>query len=159
MPTELHPTLRHLPPDMVRSVQAYALDDADLVGTFLRDVCGLPATPDHPVRLPADFLTELAAALRLFTWESAGFDLGQVAAVPEPRTALLDLFRRAMATDDGSPANWSRDELSARVIAAYAERFAWPARSELGAEVVLGPADQENVLEAVADFLWQIRPR
>jgi hypothetical protein len=40
----------------------------------------------------------------------------------------------------------------------FVERFAWKARDELDADVALHEADEEQILEALADFLWNHRP-
>jgi hypothetical protein len=153
------PPLPQLPSGMVRSMEAYAREDADLVGIFLRDLCGLPTSPDHPVHLPADFLVDLAAALRLFVWQDTGIDPTRIADLPEPVTALRDVVRQVVPNGSGTRTDVPPGDLSARVLATYVERFAWLARLDLAVDVTLGPVDGESLLDALADFLWESRPR
>jgi len=47
--------------------------------------------------------------------------------------------------------------LSVRVLALTVERFAWHARDDLGAEVLLGFPEEDAVLDALAQFLWEHR--
>ncbi len=154
------PILRLLPPEMVQAVVRLADEDADLVGDFLRDYCGLQATPARPVRVPVEFLVDLGAALRLLSWEQAGLDPRQVAGLPDAHQALLDVLRAAVPPDRGGaePA-LPPGELAARVLDAYIDHFAWAGRAELSADVLLRAADEDLLLDALADFLWTHRPR
>ena len=146
-----------LPPDLVQAVARDARADADHVGLFLREI-GIAATPQKPRRLPAAFLLDLGAALRLLSWEQAGLDLRGVAGLPPARQALLAVLRAA-ASHGGAGPGAPPGSLSSLVVAAFADHFAWNARVELDAEVVLGEADEEAALAALADFLWEHRPR
>src|SRR5262245_6438845 len=77
--------------DLVRSVRAEAERDADTVGMFLTAL-GLHATPARSIPLPATFLLDLGAALRLLAWEQAGLPPQEVAGLPPARQALTDVF-------------------------------------------------------------------
>ena len=136
----------------------HALDDADVVGTFLRDDCGVRGTPDRPVRIPLTILLDLAAALRLHAWEQAGIDPCQFPGLPDFAGGLHDVVRRVGLEPGDCGPGLRPGELAVRVLNARTDYFAWCGRAELGADVALGPADEETVLEALADFLWQNRP-
>jgi hypothetical protein len=157
MATPALPHIPELPDALVAAVAEDAARDADRVGLFLQ-ARGLAGSPQRPARLPAAFLLELAAALRLLAWEQAGLRAHlDAAGLPPAAQALRDLFLAATGRLPGPPAS-PAGTLAYRVTALFAERFAWDARGELGAEVALGEADEDALLEALADFLWQHRP-
>jgi hypothetical protein len=159
-PTPSPLPLSDFPPELIRAVAQDAARDADLVGAFL-DALGLaPAgrrPQDPPLRLPADFLLGLGAALRLLLWEQHGIEAHREAGLPPARQAIQDVFLAATGQADPETAESART-LSCRVVALFVERFAWVGRVELAAELTLGPADEDALLEGLADFLWVHRP-
>jgi hypothetical protein len=159
MPPERSAALNSLPPDMVRWAETAARDDADAVGTFLRDACGIRGTPDRPVRVPLQLVLDLAGALRLHAWEQVGTDPRQFPGLPDLACALRDVVRQVRPDLDDSGTGLPPGELAARVFDVHLDFFAWCGRPELGADVILGPADEEAVLDALADFLWRYRSR
>jgi hypothetical protein len=48
-------------------------------------------------------------------------------------------------------------ELGVGVVRLFAERFAWHARRDLGADVALDTLDDDAALDALAEFLWAVR--
>jgi hypothetical protein len=156
MATPAYPHIPGVPDALVAAVAEDAGRDADRVGRFLQAL-GLAGSPRRPARLPAAFLLELAAALRLLAWEQAGLRAHLDAGLPPAAQALRELFLAATGRLPGPPAS-PAGTLAYRVTALFAERFAWDAQGELGAEVALGEADEDALLEALADFLWQHRP-
>lgn len=140
------------PAEMVAAVAADAARDADRVGLFL-DNLGFRGTPEKPTPMPAGFLFHLAAALRLLGWEGQGFFLHREAGLPEARQAIRDAFR-ALADSDADST-----ELSVAVLRLSVERFAWSGLPDLGADVALDEAQEDALLEALADFLWAHRPK
>jgi hypothetical protein len=129
-----------------------AARDADRVGLFLGGL-GLTATPEKPLALPVHFLLGLGAALRLLAWEARGFFFHREAGLPEARQAV---HAACLSLSDPNP---DPTELCLHVMRLSVEKFAWNAPEELGADVSLGEAEEEMVLEALADFLWTHRPR
>jgi len=125
------------------------------VGLFLNEL-GLGGFPERPLILPAGFLLDLGAALRLLEWERRGLQAHLQAGLPPARKALSDVCRTLGKQPD--PAAVPPGTLASRVLAVFVERFAWNAWAELNAEVALDQADEEQVLEALADFLWEHRP-
>jgi hypothetical protein len=142
---------------MVRAAIAYAEADADLVGMFLREYCGLPCSPEGPLELPADHLMDLAAALRLWVWESAGLDPREVAGLPDFRSAIREVaLQRRSAPGDPAPTR-RPGELSRDVLNACFDRFAWRGRIDFGADLVLDDADEDVLVEALARLVWANR--
>jgi len=140
----------------VEAVARGAARDANGVGLFLNEL-GLRVSPDRPLLLAAGFLLDLGAALRLLEWERRGLQAHLQAGLPPARIALWDVCRTLGKQPD--PAAVPPGALASRVLAVFVERFAWNARAELNAEVVLAEGDEEQVLEALADYLWEHRPR
>jgi hypothetical protein len=154
------PSLSAFHPDLIRAVKGDAERDADLVGAFL-DVAGLAPSGRRPqgapLALPGDCLLRLAAALRLSLWEQLGIRVHLDHGLPPARQALLDVLRTATGQAEAEAAERARS-LASRVMVLSVEHFAWVARVELGAELTLGPADEDALLEGLADFLWAHRP-
>jgi hypothetical protein len=139
-----------LPADLVSAVEADVLCDAQTVITFL-NLIGINATPQNPFPLPRNFLLYLGVAMRLTRWECAGFTLHRDAGLPSATQVLQDAFR-SLQDPDADPT-----ELSNAVRRFGAERFVWCSRSELGVDMTLSEAQEEELLEALADFLWSHR--
>lgn len=152
------PCILDFPTDLVRAVAAEAERDADAVGIFL-NALGLHATPDRPIHLPAAFLLDLGAALRLLAWEQEGLHPQEVAGLPPARQALADVFLALKHPPTQVESAVAAGSLAYRVCQAFVDHFAWSGRDELDADVTLGEADEDAVLEALADFLWAHRPR
>ena len=144
--------LPDFPPDLIQAVARDAARDADRVGLFLGALGLAP-----PLPLPAAFLLGLGAALRLLLWEQDGIDAHRRAGLPPARQALRDVFRAAAGQADPGTAEQAK-ALPGRVLALFIEHFAWAGRAELGADLTLGPADEDALLEGLADFLWAHRP-
>jgi hypothetical protein len=141
-----------IPAEMVTAVAGDAARDADRVGLFL-SYLGLKGTPERPLPMPGAFLLYLGAALRLLHWEGLGFFFHREAGLPEASQAIRKAF--LSLNDPGAdPA-----ELCAAVMRLSIERFAWGGPPELGAEVALEDAQEDALLNALADYLWAHRPR
>ena len=150
-------TLSELPAEMVSSVAADAARDADRVGAFL-DAFGIKAPADRPLHLPAAFLVDLGAALRLLAWEQQGLQLHREAGLPPAREVLADVLRQAVNAGSSAPA-LPNHGLALRVLMLSVDGLSWSARGELNIDVALGEADEEALLAGLADFLWEHRPR
>ncbi len=140
------------PPDLVQAAADEAERDADRVGLLLTTLGLKPS-----IRLPVDFLLALGAALRLCHWEQNRIDLHLRAGLPPARQAVDEVFRTAAGNAAPGAAERSRN-LADRVAALFVERFAWSGRAELGADLTLEPADEDALLDGLADFLWANRP-
>jgi hypothetical protein len=151
--------LAELPPELIQAVAREAARDADHVAAFL-DQLGLRPTGDRasppPPRLPAWFLLEVAAGLRLWQWEHNGLRLHLEGGLPPAREALHGVFRR-LAAAAGDPASGGDTPLSARVLGLFAERLAWSGRSDLDGDLLLGDADEDELVGALEDLIWTHR--
>jgi len=148
-------SISHFPPDLVASITRGALQDADRVCQFL-DALGFKPTTGRPVRLPANFLSGLGAALRLLHWEQSGLRAHLDCGSPTAKEVLYETFRAAV--DGSGDQNPTVSTLAFRVMVLSIEKLAWTAQSDLGGDVALGVADEESIMEALADFLWAHRP-
>jgi hypothetical protein len=142
----------------------YTIRDAEymasLVIAFLEGLGMLPPRRQrrpNPVGLPAEFLSELAAVLRIAAWERAGFRDSLCRGLPPADEALDDLFRRYVpGAGPGQPERRS-STLAMDVFKISLGRLAWEARATLRADVVLGKPADDLLLESLADFLWEHR--
>lgn len=141
---------RDFPPDMVNAVTAAAARDADAVGLFLRER-GLTGTPQKPLKLPAGFLLDLAAALRLFAWDRQGFSFHHAAGLPPADQAILDTFD-ALGDANGKPT-----ELCIAVQRLALEHLAWNGLIDWNADIALDDLSDETALDMLAEFLWKHR--
>ena len=105
-------------------------------------------------RLAREFLLELAAVLRLDLWERSGVRDRLDPGLPPAEQALADLF--APGGHGGLPIG-APVTLAMSVFRASLRHLAWGGREELGADVVLDEPDDEVLLEALADLLWEHR--
>ena len=119
--------------------------------------CGLP-----PVRcclfLP---LFSSTSERRCVCWsrEEAGLQPHEVAALPPAQQALHDILGSLSAYATGDKRREVRQpRFIPRVLAAFVDHFAWHGCAELNADLTLAEADEDALLEALADFLWEHRP-
>jgi hypothetical protein len=154
--------LEHIPGTLIQAVARDAERDADNVGVFL-DVflgrLGLRPPPAQLLQLPAAFLLDLGAALRLLLWEQAGLQVPTLAGLPPARQALHDVLRSLPLYATGARPLNAPATLASRVLAAFVDHFAWHGRAELDADLLLSAADEDAFLDALAEFLWARRPR
>jgi len=144
-----------IPDELAAAVAREAARDAENVALFLGEL-GLTPSPEHRVRLPAALLLDLGAALRLLMWESNGLRVHQDSGLPEAERAIVDAFGHleASAEVEASPPV----ELPRRVVALFAERFAWHGRRDLDADVVLDDhVEEDMLLDVLAELLWDAR--
>jgi hypothetical protein len=143
-------SLDDYPAEMVLRVAEDAALDADRVGVFLSSL-GLRGSPGKPLSLPVNFLLHLGAALRLLVWETQGFLDHQVAGLPDAHTAIRAAIH-SLKDPQAEATQFCTD-----VFRFSVEHFAWSAGRELGVDVALGEADEDALLEGLADFLWAKR--
>lgn len=136
-------------PELVAAVRDEAGRAADRVAGFLNGLA------DRGVTMPPlsrDTLLELAAALTLAEWERGGLTVHAAAGLPDARTAaqyaLATVLPAVRRLDPG---------LIVHVVGLFADRLAWHAQAELGADVVLDAPDEDALIEHLARFLWDRR--
>lgn len=146
------------PEEVLQSIRADAERDADAVAAFLRHFFPSTGAGRPPVALPADFLLGLGFALRLVAWEDQGHLPYLGDSMPPALDVVRDVVQLAAA---GADRKAERDAAFAELVALVrrlsVDRFAWAAPSVLGSEVVLGAADEEGLLDALARFVWDRR--
>ena len=129
---------------------------ADLTADVL-DATGL--FPNKPAYLPGKFLLELSAVLELGMWERQGLrDYLDALGINLPtfREAATDLAARAA----NSPHEFKGSDtppLCYQVFRVWMEHFAWDGPSMLGAEIVLGQINEDQLADVLANFVWQHR--
>jgi hypothetical protein len=138
----------------VDAVRRQAEFQADLTAACL-DATGLfPCAAErrgNPVKLPAGFLLELAAALQLGFWELYGIRDRLTTELPSYNEAISDLAGRATS----GPAQFnSIGRLFKRVLETWMRECGWDARAILQADVVVGAVDDESLVDAVAQLIW-----
>src|SRR5579884_4197522 len=144
--------LHHLPPDLIRAVQQNATEDARRVAAYLGALGLRPGGGDTaraPFGLPTYFLVGLAAALRLLSWEQSGLRAHRDAGLPAAGEALREVFR---AVTDPAPLvvkEQAARRLLRRALGVFVARLAWDGRALLGADLELGEADEDALVDAL----------
>jgi hypothetical protein len=112
-----------------------------------------------PLPLPAEFLLELSAVIRIAIWQRAGLTLEMGADFPPWQELLEQLLSRLFT----NPTSFSCDPYSCpaplrkKVVEFWFQRCSWTATLILGTDIVIHPVDEELLLDALADALWQHR--
>jgi hypothetical protein len=154
-------SLNQFPPDLIRAVAQNAADDADRVGQFLTAIglrpAGEGAAPPAPLRLPTFFLVGLGAALRLLAWEQSGLHAPRDAGLPSAQEAISLVVRAVTGPEPILEKEQAASQLALRVLAVFVESLAWNGRALLDADLELGEADEEPLVEVLAQFLWAHR--
>jgi hypothetical protein len=135
---------------------------ASLTISFLEVMEILPVGQrrEHPVAIPAEFLTELAAILRISIWELNNLRDQIAADLPRAEDAYNDLMERAYHRPESFSSPGESPPLHYRVMEAVLRHLAWNGRRDLGADVLLGrpdDGDDDAALEAMAQYLWARR--
>ena len=149
--------INRFPPGLLQAVKHAAADDADRVAQFL-DALGLrpngQGAARAPLRLPTFFLVGLAAALRLGEWEQRGLRAHLDAGLPSAAEATGEVFRAVEAPEPLAAKEQAATQLARRVLGVLAQRLAWGGRPLLGADLELGEADEDALVDALSKFLW-----
>ncbi|HET6328726.1 MAG TPA: hypothetical protein VFG04_28845 [Planctomycetaceae bacterium] len=106
--------------------------------------------------LPTGFLFELGAVIQLVMWESAGLAVHVEAGLPSADSAGKDLERRAKL-GPSEFADVTRLELWQKVNLVWVQHFGWQGEESFGAEIALVLADDDLLVDALAEFLWTNR--
>jgi hypothetical protein len=136
---------------MVNAAVSDAHRAANYVTWFIRH-SGLWTSSKNQKPLPANFLLHLGSALQLIAWEAKGISIHRDAGLPDAQQAMRDAFITL-----NNPA-FDPMEFVTAVEGLAVERFSWSSQEELGIDVLLDEPDEEVLLEALADFLWNNLP-
>jgi hypothetical protein len=150
-------TSRQLPDALVRSVTRQAERNAEAVSALLNNSGNLPVCPNgNRSALPRGFLLELAAVMQVGLWEQQGFHEHLEQGLPSYRDCVTDLVARS---HQGSPqfTDVGADSLYRRVLKVHCECFSWEADEILGKPVAIRAGNDDQILDAMASFLWEHR--
>jgi hypothetical protein len=147
-----------LPVYLTLTLAQEAERDADRVvvylDSFLRHIPGVDASASR-YNFPSWFLFELAAALRLYLWEHNGIRAHLDAGLPTADEAIQAVFRRL--NDVGTPTATDHAPLSSQVLRLFVERFAWFGQPDLAADMLLGEAIEDELVDVLAKLIWTHR--
>lgn len=149
---------RHDVIEFVAAFIRYAEESAGLVAQFLerwqKDLGWR-----KPLGFPRCFLWELAAILRIASWQQCAA-LSELTTEFLPSSVLFDDLLRRFWTD---PQSMCQDitattcPLGYQVLKIWLRHCSWFGMEELGADVVIQDQDIPQLLEVLVDFVWQHR--
>jgi hypothetical protein len=99
------------------------------------------------------FLFELAGVMQLRLWEDAGFTVHIDAGLPSADTAAKELEHHAKVGES----HVAGIDLWRKVTIVWREHFAWEGQQLLGSEVAIHRADDDLLVEQLAQFMWRNR--
>lgn len=102
---------------------------------------------------PASFSTWVPS----FGWEAAGYTVHIDDGLPTAGAALNRLIGTLVAAATNPDAPTAAGALDRAVFDLTVTRFAWTARPELGADVVLHVDEEDALVETLARVLWAHR--
>jgi hypothetical protein len=102
--------------------------------------------------LPAEFLLELSAVLRIASWQSAGLDTQMKADFPTASELLRELIERLLKRPESFAIDLKECDapLTGRVTRLWLRHCSWSAPTEFGVDVVVRRPDRELLWDAVA---------
>lgn len=142
--------LSRFPAELIDAVRGEAEASADRVAAFLY---AAGWRPGQPLRCTRAGLLALDAALRLLDWEARGVSAHRAAGLPDAESALNAAVESFLGRTDADSAR----RTGIAVLAVFAERMAWGAGRELAAQMELGEVDEDALVDALADLIWQTR--
>ena len=142
--------LSRFPAELLDAVRDEAEASADRVAAFLH---AAGWRPGQPLRCSEEGLLALDAALRLLDWETRGITAHRAAGLPDAESALDAAVESLLGRTDGTTLR----RTGVAVLAVFAERMAWGAGRELAAQVELGEADDEALVEALVNLIYNTR--
>ncbi len=146
-------------PDFESVLAANARKLADQVQKQIATLLGhLPTKGPRDKKPPAfmrGLLLEIAAVARLQAWEDAGFLELIGYSLPTSEEALHDLRQRF--ANNPELAFTSNGALLCRVLMVWRVRFALCSGDDIGADCLLCPPDNSELVEALAQFLFRHR--
>lgn len=147
------------PPELLAAVHRNAQFQAELTAACLnaleervRDA----GFAEGCQNLPRAFLLEFAAIAQLKLWELQGLRELLPPDVPNTEEASCDLQQRI----SGNPADYGQNSdapLARRVMQIWIENFVWLEPGLIDADVVIGQASDDDLIEALAQLLWENR--
>ena len=143
------------PRELVHRMIELAEEEADLVIDLLEEMRIIPPMSRCSM-LPRAFFLLLGAAMRLSVWERQGVD-HPGGGLPSAREAVLGVLAEAVARAEDPSMPASVTPLSRVVNRLKYDRLAWLGPRALGAEILLKTPDDDDLVAAMARFLWDNR--
>lgn len=105
--------------------------------------------------LPAEFLLELSAVLRIAAWQNANLDVEMKADFPPASELLRELIERLLKRPESFAIHLKDGDapLTRRVTRLWLRHCSWSAPTELGGDVVIRRPDRELLWDAMAELL------
>jgi hypothetical protein len=133
---------------------------AELVAQYLERIGLVPGRRQRmkrPVILPAAFLLQIAAAIRLREWELSGVAQQPLAGLPSSEDVLASAFDFLRAFSTGAAQDEPAPSVSGQVFAVWYRYFALTAPRDLGVNVIIGGKPPDDAMVLIADFIWKFR--
>jgi hypothetical protein len=152
------PKMVDYPPELLQAVVHEASTDAWRLAMFLQQLGLLPSSGANQrtsLCLPRSLLLGLGAALRLFSWECSGARIHLPETLPSAQLAIYNLI--SIAVKQPGQLESLALGLVRDVLRANLELMAWHGQEVLGSHIILGDADEDPLVDPLADFLWANR--
>lgn len=149
----------HLTPDHLRFYDDYERAMVDRLYEYVDRVGLLQEAPDgrrlvdhlHP-----GTLLEIASFLQIEEWHRTGLGALLSDALPPLDVARRDIYERCLHGDLGAGES-PQLRMTWPMVSVLVERLAVAGPGILGAEIVLGVADEDALIDAVAQLIWDRR--
>ncbi len=144
----------HIAVELHSAMVANAETDAVRLADFLNRL-GLGPAEVPSRRLPKDFLLAMAAVLRLRDWEAKDLWLHVESGMPSAQHAFVELREALLQAHIAKVQKCAA--LMTELVGLFAERLAWNAQQDLGADLQLSDVDDDSFINTLAEFLWEQR--
>ena len=148
------PELAGFPPELIAAIKAQAESDADAAGAFFResDLDARARCSDEPILFPLEYFIGIGLGIRLRRWQRANMVTHIKAGLPSAE----ELFSRIGTLVRGVPLC----ELVTKVLMTLGPVIQtsflwWVDDDDPRIEMAIATSNKEQLLEAVADYLWQ----
>ncbi|MEX0792201.1 MAG: hypothetical protein WD045_03645 [Pirellulaceae bacterium] len=142
-----------IPDELIRALTEFAEQKEAAVAEILQRV-GFAPDVDPP--LPRALLLELGAMMMFASWEDQGLDQHLRAYFPAIEAATQEFGRRCREGDQAfsDPSDVPSSRLAIRI---FVQHFAWEAKDHLGAAMLVKAGEDDRLVDALANFLWENR--
>lgn len=136
----------------IRAIENAASKNFDLLELFIGKLLILHgAAPTEPILLKVKSIRGVAIGLHLLLWEINGYFFHRQAGLPSAEQIIQ------VATGFADTPEIEEDELWRQMLRLTVEKFAWHAPDECNCDIALSELPDDQVLDALATFLWESR--
>ncbi|MEX1040796.1 MAG: hypothetical protein WDZ51_09215 [Pirellulaceae bacterium] len=142
-----------IPGELIQGLKEFAeYKEAAVAESLLR--AGYEPETDPP--LPRGLLLELGAMTMFARWQDQGLDRHLGAYLPAIEAATQEFGRRCREGYEAfsDPSDVPSSRLAVRI---FVQDFAWESKDRLGAVMLVRGGDDDRLVDAVANFLWNNR--